>query len=648
MTKKIILIFQFYFVSIGFVYSSNKIDSLLNVLKLEKTDSSKIVLLNEISQEYLKSDFKKALKSAEDALLLAKKINNKKGIALSYTYIAYAQYRLSNYSEAKICINKSLVIYEILEDKLRVSKCYSFISQIHYAQQQYVKAIEFVNKSIEIKLNNNITTQLEINYLTCGAIYQKQGKYKLALKNFFEAVKYYDINKNSKNKASVYNNIAITYRNINNLGLAEEYYKKSLELYRLNKNKFGELKIYNNLAVLFEKKGMNDSAIKNYLKVIELSKNVNFKGGIAMAQINIAGIYIEFENKLKQAKELLDKSEKICIETSDKYKLITVYGLNGQLFEKQGNMPKAIYFTKKAYDIAINIKDSKNTFEIAIQLSEFYKKTKDYKNSLKYFEIYSITKDSVFNIEKESAIQEMKARFETEQKDKELKIKSSKIEILEKEKRIKSLENYSLIIGIITIFIIAIFVVIFYRNKIAKNKLLAQKNAELHKSQKKTLKLEVKTQEFEKIQLENELKFKDKELQNFAFHIVDKNDFIERLKKELLKIQKNTSENDFKKEIRNILLFINDKMLQERDREEFIANIEQIYSNFFVRLEQKYPALSKNDRRLASLLRMGLQSKEISAILHITPKSVDTNRYRLRKKLELDSDVNLNEFVKNI
>ncbi len=165
------------------IFANDKIDSLFNEFDNAKKDTSKVFILNEISQEYLKSDFNKALETAEKALNLAKEINDKKHIALSYTYIAYAKYRLADYSEAKINIGKSLAIFEIIDDKLHISKCYSFISQVHYAQQEYNKAIELANKSIQIKLDNNLTNELEINYLTLGAIRQKQGKYNLALEN---------------------------------------------------------------------------------------------------------------------------------------------------------------------------------------------------------------------------------------------------------------------------------------------------------------------------------------------------------------------------------------------------------------------------------------------------------------------------------
>jgi len=69
--------------------------------------------------------------------------------------------------------------------------------------------------------------------------------------------------------------------------------------------------------------------------------------------------------------------------------------------------------------------------------------------------------------------------------------------------------------------------------------------------------------------------------------------------------------------------------------------IEELNSSFHFKLKTKYPSLNENEIRLASLLLLGLNAKEISNILNIKPRSVDIKRYRLKKKLNLGSDTDL-------
>ena len=89
-------------------------------------------------------------------------------------------------------------------------------------------------------------------------------------------------------------------------------------------------------------------------------------------------------------------------------------------------------------------------------------------------------------------------------------------------------------------------------------------------------------------------------------------------------------------------------LMINKDREEFEIQVEQACEGFFKNLEHKHPDLTNQERRLAALLRLNLSSKEISGILNISPKSVDQSRYRLRKKLDLDKDINLSTFLNQI
>ena len=76
--------------------------------------------------------------------------------------------------------------------------------------------------------------------------------------------------------------------------------------------------------------------------------------------------------------------------------------------------------------------------------------------------------------------------------------------------------------------------------------------------------------------------------------------------------------------------------------------IDDINSGFISKLASIYPDLSNSEKRLASLLRIGMSSKEISLMMSMEPKSVDMARYRLRKKLNLQASDNLSEFLGKI
>ncbi|MGM9753305.1 MAG: two-component regulator propeller domain-containing protein [Candidatus Cryptobacteroides sp.] len=81
---------------------------------------------------------------------------------------------------------------------------------------------------------------------------------------------------------------------------------------------------------------------------------------------------------------------------------------------------------------------------------------------------------------------------------------------------------------------------------------------------------------------------------------------------------------------------------------KFEANFDIVYNDFLKRLKARYPKLTPTDLKTCAYLKMGLSSKEIAPLLNITLRSVEMNRYRLRKKLELSRDCNLSDFFDSI
>ncbi len=103
-----------------------------------------------------------------------------------------------------------------------------------------------------------------------------------------------------------------------------------------------------------------------------------------------------------------------------------------------------------------------------------------------------------------------------------------------------------------------------------------------------------------------------------------------------------------KADIIRILDSIDESVKFENDWYRIKAHFEKIYPEFFERLLEKHPILTPNDHKLAALLRMNLNTKEISQILKITAPSTEISRIRLRKKLQLPKNANLVHFICNV
>ncbi|MHC1778402.1 MAG: triple tyrosine motif-containing protein [Lentimicrobium sp.] len=146
----------------------------------------------------------------------------------------------------------------------------------------------------------------------------------------------------------------------------------------------------------------------------------------------------------------------------------------------------------------------------------------------------------------------------------------------------------------------------------------------------------------------NEMNHKNKELANSTLNLLHKNKILTSIKLQLSDlIQKPLENTDHKHEISGIVRKINKELCNEKHQEAFDSYFDEVHQNFIKRLKDAHPGLSPKELRLCAYLKMNLSSKEISALMNISVRGVEISRYRLRKKLNLDREVNLTDYILN-
>ena len=83
----------------------------------------------------------------------------------------------------------------------------------------------------------------------------------------------------------------------------------------------------------------------------------------------------------------------------------------------------------------------------------------------------------------------------------------------------------------------------------------------------------------------------------------------------------------------------------EANWEEFLHYFTMVHPAFYRRLDERHPGLTPKDRKLCALISLGLSTKDIASLTFRELRSVETSRNRLRKRLELSSDVNLEDYM---
>ncbi|RLD89456.1 MAG: inorganic phosphate transporter [Bacteroidetes bacterium] len=208
---------------------------------------------------------------------------------------------------------------------------------------------------------------------------------------------------------------------------------------------------------------------------------------------------------------------------------------------------------------------------------------------------------------------------------------------------------YALVGLLLSLLIISALFYLLYKEKkkIRHLKRRSKSAEEKYRLKMDNLEKSYKDKIHHQLDLGKELKFRQNEMVTMAMSIIHKNEFLSSLKEEIIKIKAGVKDHETRMGLNKLSLMITQDLSIDRDREKFQMHISEQHSNFIHRLTESFPKMTDNEKRLASLLRLNLSSKEIASILNISPKSVEMNRYRLRKKLKIDPKVPLSDFIRN-
>jgi DNA-binding CsgD family transcriptional regulator len=210
---------------------------------------------------------------------------------------------------------------------------------------------------------------------------------------------------------------------------------------------------------------------------------------------------------------------------------------------------------------------------------------------------------------------------------------------------------YSAYVLLASLLLLLMLQVQHRRHRREKEHIVRQQEAEL--SLRDTQLEEVSRKSEEEInrlqheKLQAELEHKNRELATQTMLILSRNEFISDIKDNLTSISKKSKNREVMQELLKITRNIEHNINAESDWEHFQYHFDQVHGDFSNRLRTAYPLLSPQEVKLCTYLRLNLSTKEIAQLLSISVRGVEISRYRLRKKLGLQREENLTDFMLN-
>ncbi len=607
---------------------NNQSESGQNNLK----DTNAVIELLKKAYNNIGVDSKAALEFGNKAVDMAQTIDYKKGYVKGMLYIGQVHMTNNDYVLAKRYFISALKYSEENDLNDFVPVCLGSLGITSERLCNYDESIKYYMQCQKAYIKNHDSVGIIKSQINISNVYSAIGERSKAANELLSGIKTAEAINNDGVKCICLNNLSILYQAMGKNDEALKYLFETEKISIKTCDTVNLANVYNNIGLTYQALHKSDLALKYYIMAAEIRRQMNDKNGISTSYNNIGSLRFDakdYPTSLEYFKKAYDLSKETHnLLSSSKY----LKNISDALVE-MGRINEAIEYLDKSLSIANEINASNEKSTALFALSEAYEKINDYKQAYKYFKAYAAYSDSINILQNNKAVEELKIQYESEKKEQQ-------ISRLEKEKELAKTNQILLIGLIILLAFMAIFIFLWQRNKFIKNKQLADYEQSLMNEKLEKSKLEQNN-------LKQELEFKEKELVDLALIIVQKIEFIDSLKNEIKNLQKdaNVSKSDILNKL-NLLVSSNSKI--DKELSEFRMRVDNVNKAFFKKLEEKFPAITENEKKLSALLRINLSSKDIASINNISPSSVDMSRYRLRKKLNLSNEENIVDFLNSL
>lgn len=487
------------------------------------------------------------------------------------------------------------------------------------SERYLIQAEELINS---VRMKNKDFNLAEL-YSRMGVVARRRGEYKDAISNYLKARRLYEDLKDTLNIGSIVHNMGIVYRYQNDNKRAIENFKEAVRLHEIVKDTFGIAAAYNMMGVSYRRISELDSARICYDKAMDLFKSIKSDDDVRRVNNNLSTLYA--------VQKQYDKSIPIKLTNLKYYKkqgnklsiAVAYYNLSRD-YSGIGDLKKSLKYADSSLAISLEEGYKERLSRTYLRKSIIFRDLSNYKEAYENYKKYKVYADSVHDINDIKKIQELELKYEFEKEKEQLEVLSQ-----QKEKEFK----FYIFIFIILIAGGGYMGYLLYRNYTARVRIVKEK-LEKEKLKKELLREKVKVSESELKSLvaDNSMRLK----------------FIKELSEQIKGDKKETDSKDIQQYTQSLLMRLQQQIATESKLSSIQDRIEEVNRGFDKKIIAMYPNLTKTEREVCALLRLNLSIKEIASIRNATVDSVKASRYRIRKKLQVPSGVELEHFIQSL
>lgn len=482
-----------------------------------------------------------------------------------------------------------------------------------------------------IHLGSNDSTILMLSAMHNASNYRDFGNDAQAIRLFRLAVGIAKARNDKQNLSKLYNNLFAVYYSQRKFAEATDLLHNAIILAKDVNDSDMLCRLYNNDGLVYLARGDNANALKYFNTALSYTRKGDFEK-IASVLTNRTEVYIS-EGQLSKAeaeqKSILGMLDKLPLQKRDIQPYLNTAMLKARLHKTREvqQLLRYIYSRLPHLPLPVQSNSYKMLADTHFMLGDSLAGMHDILN-------YVSIDDSIRRSSSQSQLQQLLVAYDTERLQQNNAMLGA------------SLRARNIIIIGTSVFLVILFILLSVLYRRMKTD---REHSRLISEQQERLRLyELREHERQQKQLASELDHRTRQLTSYTIDLAAINDFHKKISDEIEEISeligsKTTEVDEMFRNVKSDLRHFNDKPVNE----DFRVYFDEVNPDFLRRLSERHPNLTKNDLRLCAYLHLGMSTKEIAALTVREVRTVETSRNRLRKKLGLPAETNLQNYLKN-
>lgn len=517
-------------------------------------------------------------------------------------------------------------------DSLQEARAYFYIARYNVRLTKYHLALEDYQNSWDKFMALGDKFRANSCIYEKGNCYYHLKMFDEALNCYYQSLAYMESRQDSlgkSNQSGLLTNISTIYFSMRKYDEAAVHLKKALDIAResndstrlaLSLTLLGSSMLESEIGIEEAWEYMNEARV--------ITRDIGDLRTNALVELRIASYYRsqkDYDNAIK----FYEKSRKIS-ENVNHYEIVAES--NNYLAEIHyylGNLDIGYDFALKGLEVALE-HGLGSAQELAYQnLQVIYAGKGQYKQAYEALEMEKHIHDSLGSLTELLEIGRIESRYEVRLSKEKVARQQEQIENLEERNRRSEQITQLWIAVIVLLTLLTIGIITFFLVRRKKDKRILVQEQLLAKN------------------LNESLQHREREVVDLASAISYKNQILNRVDAAILDVSKEPEISTIKSRIKTLKRDLNLLESDKQQVERLFALGEDVQREFHGRLKENYE-LTPRELRLVTLVRLGLSIKEISGVLSVTEKAVEMAKYRLKKKMALDSNEDLNTFIRNL